>query len=120
MADRIPSWVRAARDQWANTGSRRPSFAVEPGPGQESVWDYPRPPAVVPDPRRVEVVAADGPVAVTSGAIRLLETSHPPSFYVPAADVLPGRLVPASGSSLCEWKGRAEYVAVAGTSAPIG
>ncbi len=119
--DQIPAWVRAARDKWVNIGARRPAFAVEPGPGQESVWDYPRPPAVVPDGRLVEVVADDGVIATTTGSIRVLETSHPPSFYVPAADVIPGRLVDVPGSSSrCEWKGLAEYVAVAGTSEPIG
>ena len=91
-----------------------------PGPGQESVWDYPRPPAFVPDGRRIEVVAANGPVASTSGAIRALETSQPPAFYLPPDSVEPGRLVTAAGRSLCEWKGEAEYVALAGTVEPIG
>lgn len=120
MADELPAWVRSARDQWSNTGARRPSFAVEPGPAQESVWDYPRPPAIVPDGRRIEVVAAGGVIAVTTNSIRVLETSHPPSFYLPGDDVVPGRLGGAAGSSACEWKGQAEYVAIAGTSESIG
>ena len=57
MTDSVPDWLRAARDKWTNRGTSRPSFAVDPGPGQESVWDYPRPPAVVPDDRTVEVHA---------------------------------------------------------------
>ena len=120
MAAELPDWVGAARAKWTNRGAVRPPFAVAPGPGQESVWDYPRPPAIVSDGRRIEVVAADGPIAATTSAIRVLETSHPPTFYLPSADVLPGRLIAAPGSSLCEWKGAAEYVAVAGMTEPVG
>ena len=43
----LPRWAQLAREQWTHTGTQRPPFAVEPGPGQESVWDYPRPPAIV-------------------------------------------------------------------------
>lgn len=118
--DQLPAWAREGRAKWVHRGQRRPPFADEPGPGQESAWDYPRPPAVVPDGRRIEVVAPDGTVAVAEGSIRVLETSHPPAFYLPPASVLPGRLVPAAGRSLCEWKGAAEYVAVAGTDQPVG
>ena len=120
MDDDLPAWVRSARNQWVNTGARRPSFAFEPGPGQESVWDYPRPPAVVPDGRRIEVVAPDGALAVTTDSVRVLETSHPPSFYLPPDHVLPGRLVRTLGSSRCEWKGQGEYVAIEGTTDTIG
>jgi uncharacterized protein (DUF427 family) len=116
----LPSWVQPARDKWTNTGARRPAFAIEPGAGQESCWDYPRPPAIVADTRRVEVFAGATLVAATTSAIRVLETSHPPSFYIPAADIVPGTLFTASGSSRCEWKGTAEYVAVAGTADPVG
>ncbi|HEX6256189.1 MAG TPA: DUF427 domain-containing protein [Euzebyales bacterium] len=117
----IPSWLQVARDQWTNRGQQRPSFAEEPGPGQESVWDYPRPPAVVPDGRTVEVRQTDGRLLTrTDRAVRVLETSHPPTFYVPPDAVIPGTLVPTSGASHCEWKGRAEYMAVAGTAEPVG
>lgn len=120
MGSELPDWARVGREKWSNRGHQRPDFADAPGPGQESVWDYPRPPAVVPDVRRIEVHAPDGCIASTNRAIRVLETSHPPAFYLPAEDVDPGRLVPARGSSLCEWKGEAEYVAVAGTTDPVG
>lgn len=117
----IPAWVQAARDQWTNRGQHRPPFAEGPGPGQESVWDYPRPPAVVPDGRSVEVHDAEGRLLARTGhAVRVLETSHPPTFYVPPGAVVPGALEPTTGASLCEWKGRAEYVAVAGTTEPVG
>jgi uncharacterized protein (DUF427 family) len=82
---------------------------VIPGPGQESVWDYPRPPRVEPVPERIRVVVGGVTVADTTRAVRVLETSHPPVYYVPRDDVLSGTLVPSPGSSVCEWKGSARY-----------
>lgn len=80
----------------------------------ESVWDYPRPPAVVEDRRRVDVVLGGRLVASTDASLRVLETSHPPTFYLPASSFVEGALLPASGSSYCEWKGRARYWDVRG------
>lgn len=85
---------------------------VQPGPGQESVWDYPRPPRLEPSRRRVRVVLGGVTVADSTRAYRVLETSHPPVLYVPREDCAAGALVPAAGSSTCEWKGRAEYLTV--------
>ena len=82
---------------------------VPPGPGQESVWDYPRPPRVEPVPDRLRVVHGGVTVADTVRGWRVLETSHPPTYYLPVADVLAGALVPAAGQSWCEWKGQASY-----------
>jgi uncharacterized protein (DUF427 family) len=87
---------------------------VEPGPGQESVWDYPRPPRIEPAARRLRVVLGGVVVAETHRGIRVLETSHPPVYYFPPEDVLPGALHEARGSSLCEWKGLARYWDVEG------
>ena len=81
----------------------------EPGPGQESVWDYPRPPAVVPFDGRVRVVHGGRVVVDTRRAVRVLETSQPPAFYLPAADADLTRLTRSAGSSWCEWKGQATY-----------
>ncbi len=81
----------------------------EPRPGQESVWDYPRPPRLEPARRRVRAVVGGVVVADTTRALRVLETSHPPTYYVPPADARTDLLVPAEGSSFCEWKGRAVY-----------
>jgi len=91
---------------------------VPPGPGQESVWDYPRPPALVPSDRLV-VVQHDGQVlAETRRALRVLETSHPPTWYVAPEDVVPGVLTPsAARSTFCEWKGAATYWDVVGLEA---
>ncbi len=84
-----------------------------PGLGQESVWDYPRPPRVEPVAERVRVVVAGVTVADTTRALRVIETSHPPTYYVPAADVREDLLVATDSSSWCEFKGRASYVAIA-------
>ncbi len=88
---------------------RRPDFAVVPGPGQESVWDYPRPPRIAPDSREVAVRAFGVLVARTRRSIRVLETASPPTFYLPPGDVRLDLLEPAAGTSHCEWKGTARY-----------
>jgi uncharacterized protein (DUF427 family) len=84
---------------------------IEPGPGQESVWDYPRPPALSPTDRRVRVLAPDGgPVlAESTRAVRVLETSQAPAVYLPPEDVTWMHLVPSARRTFCEWKGTAEY-----------
>ncbi len=77
----------------------------------ESVWDYPRPPRVEPSERRVRVVLGGETIVDTTEAVRVLETSHPPVFYVPPQDVAEGVLVPSSASeTFCEWKGTASYL----------
>jgi uncharacterized protein (DUF427 family) len=98
-----------ARIPWRWCGDERPVFALPPGSGQESVWDYPRPPRLVADGREVVVRWHGIEVARTRAAVRLLETSHPPSFYIPWTDVDRRLLVQANGGSYCEWKGRASY-----------
>lgn len=82
---------------------------LEPVPGQESVWDYPRPPSVEQTGRHVAVTFAGMVVAESTRAWRVCETSHPPVYYIPRQDVADGVLVPGSGSSYCEFKGPATY-----------
>ena len=83
-----------------------------PGPGQESVWDYPRPPRLEQAGARIRVVFGGVAIADTDSALRVLETSHPPVYYVPR-DALPvGTLVPTGRSSFCEFKGLASYFTV--------
>lgn len=105
----LPEWARRAQGLWRWTGSERPPFARPTGPGQESVWDYPRPPRIEPDTRTVVVKAGPVLVAETTSALRMLETASPPTFYIPPGDVVSGVLLPAPGSSRCEWKGTASY-----------
>ncbi|MFF0203830.1 DUF427 domain-containing protein [Streptomyces sp. NPDC005017] len=75
----------------------------------ESVWDYPRPPAVEPDRRPVRVECGGHVIAETTHALRVLETSHPPVFYLPPEDVRFEFLRVADGGSWCEWKGEARF-----------
>jgi uncharacterized protein (DUF427 family) len=90
------------------------------GPGQESVWDYPRPPAVETSGEPIEVHLGGTVIASTRAALRVLETSHPPTYYLPLEAFVAGALVPVEGSTVCEWKGRAAYMDVVGggTRAP--
>lgn len=83
-----------------------------PAPGQESVWDYPRPPRVEPTSRRVRVVFAGVTLANSTRALRVLETSHPPVYYIPRADIRLELLIPTPHRSFCEFKGQAMYWAV--------
>lgn len=82
---------------------------IDPGPGQESVWDYPRPPRVEPTPRRIRVELGGVTIVDTTRALRVLETSHPPVYYVPIGDVREGVLAPSKRASFCEFKGSARY-----------
>lgn len=85
---------------------------VPPLPGQESVWDYPRPPRLEPTPRRLRVVFDGQIIADTRRGLRVLETSHPPVYYFSPADVRIEYLVRTQRSSFCEWKGLAGYYTV--------
>ena len=82
---------------------------IDPQPGQESVWDYPRPPRVEPTSKRIRVVFNGVTIADTTRAIRVLETSHPPSYYVPLDDVQQGYLTRTNQRTYCEFKGAASY-----------
>ncbi len=82
---------------------------IKPGPGQESVWDYPRPPALRRCDRRVRILLQGETLADTTGALCVLETSHPPTYYLPPADIDLRCLREISATSFCEWKGMASY-----------
>lgn len=78
-------------------------------PGQESVWDYPRPPRAEPTLRHIRILHRGVVLADTRAAWRTLETSHPPTYYIPQSDIAMERLAPNTGGSFCEWKGMARY-----------
>lgn len=82
---------------------------IEPGPGQESVWDYPRPPALVATTSRLRVIVAGVTIADAVGGFRVLETSQPPAFYLPPESVDFTYLEATTNQSFCEWKGNAHY-----------
>ena len=79
------------------------------GPGQESVWSYPRPAIAERCSAHIVIEHRGIVVADTRASVRTLETSHPPSYYIPPADIVPGLLRASEGSSYCEWKGMARY-----------
>jgi len=82
---------------------------IPPAPGQESVWDYPRPPRVEDVTKRIRIIFNSELIADTHRAKRILETSHPPNYYIPLGDVKTEFLLPSTHTSHCEWKGRARY-----------
>ncbi len=85
---------------------------VEPKPGQESVWDYPRPPRIEDSAKHVEVIFNGVTIADTHRAKRVLETSSPPVYYIPPEDIRMDCLVRTNHGSFCEWKGQANYYTV--------
>ena len=100
--------VPAAR---GDDGPVRMRQRVEPAPGQESVWDYPRPPRVEATGERIRIEFAGRLVVDTTDAVRVLETSHPPVYYVPRSAVA-AELRDAPGASMCEFKGAARYLSI--------
>jgi uncharacterized protein (DUF427 family) len=76
----------------------------------ESVWSYPRPPEIRPEPRLATVASGGVVIASSSRAVRVCETAGGPVVYLPAEDIVPGALRPSGGGgSFCEWKGAATY-----------
>lgn len=100
------------REFWRSVPRRKPSSIEHPGPGQESVWDYPRPPRVEAVGKPVRVEFGGVILAQTTRACRVLETASPPVFYIPPEDVRMDLLRPSPGTTLCEWKGLARYWSV--------
>jgi uncharacterized protein (DUF427 family) len=82
---------------------------IAPQPGQESVWDYPRPPRLEPVSKQIQIVLNDRVIADTTAGYRVLETSHPPVYYLPPNDIRMEYLHATQRGSFCEWKGNAIY-----------
>ena len=111
--NKVPDWLLGARDKWQYNGQLRPSFAEQPGPGQRSVWDFPRPPALVPLSKEVKILTDGQILAATSRSLELQETASPPTVYIAPEDVALELLLPMPHkTSLCEWKGNALYWAL--------
>lgn len=91
-----------------------PPEPIPPGPGQESVWAYPRPAICEPANAAIRIVFNGVTVAETRAAVRVLETSHPPTYYLPPTAMDTARLTPHPQRSLCEWKGQAQYFTLNG------
>ncbi len=82
---------------------------ITPEPGQESVWDYPRPPRLEAVRECLRIVFCGETIASTTRGLRVLETSHPPVYYLPPDDFTAHALEPVAGQSFCEFKGIAAY-----------
>ena len=83
---------------------------IEPQPGQESVWDYPRPPRLERSPKQIKIVVNNIAIADSKNTYRVLETSHPPVYYIPLEEIKSEYLKPSNQQrSFCEWKGFASY-----------
>jgi len=82
---------------------------IQPKPGQESVWDYPRPPRLEQTPKRLRAVFNGIALLDSTRAYRVLETSHPPVYYIPQADIQMGYLTRTARNTFCEFKGAASY-----------
>ena len=106
---RDPAQRARERARWRRAPRGRPADWPVPGPGQESVWDYPRPPRVEPVAERVRVELGGALLADSTRARRVIETASPPTYYVPAEDVLREQLEPSPHRTFCEWKGVAHY-----------
>ncbi|MEM1381497.1 MAG: DUF427 domain-containing protein [Pseudomonadota bacterium] len=105
---RFVKQLQAHRTSWAK--AKRPSNIVAPGPGQESVWDYPRPPEVRDAEGPLRIVFAGEEVARTEHGLRIVETAGAPVYFFPPEDVRLDWLKPTGQSSFCEWKGEAHYL----------
>jgi len=86
-----------------------PPSPTTPQPGQESVWAYPRPPRLEDTTKQIQIVFNQVTIADTRCAKRVLETSHPPVYYLPPADIQMAYLIKSPRTTFCEWKGRGAY-----------
>jgi uncharacterized protein (DUF427 family) len=85
---------------------------IVPSAGQESVWDYPRPPRLEDTTKHIQIIFNGEVIADTHRAKRVLETSHPPVYYIPPEDIKQEYLIPVPRATYCEWKGRGAYYTV--------
>lgn len=109
MADEVPPAPEKQDDPRVYRGTQRPKFAHTPEPGQESVWDYPRPPAIEENYLCVQIYAGRQIIADSKVCFRVLETACAPAYYLPGEDIALNWLIPLQRRSVCEWKGRADY-----------
>ncbi len=107
--------VERARAKWRYTGHQRPAFAIRPGEGEMSVWNFPRPPRIEVTRARLRVESGHKLVAETTRGARVLETAGAPTFYFPPEDVDSGLLRKTGSTFHCEWKGISDEVAAGST-----
>ena len=98
--------------KWRRFSRKKPVDIIKPGPGQESIWDYPRPPKVEFFAKRIRVVFAGETIADSKRNYKVMETASPPCYYIPQTDINMNYLIRSNHTSLCEWKGSATYWSV--------
>jgi uncharacterized protein (DUF427 family) len=108
----LPDNIKKEIEKLRNVHRDRPEKAIAPGPGQESVWDYPRPPKIAAVTERIRVLLNGLVIADSSRAHRVLETASPPVYYLPPEDVRMDLLESSDYSTICEWKGVCQYWSV--------
>ena len=106
---RDAEYIEREREKWRAFKRRRPAQIVPPGPGQESVWDYPRPPRLEMAGRALRVEFAGIVLAHSRRVLRVIETASPPVYYVPPEDIRMGFFEASERETFCEWKGLARY-----------
>ena len=104
-----PEHIEREREKWRAFKRRRPTQIVPPGPGQESVWDYPRPPRVETVRRTLRVEFAGIVLAHSRRVLRVIETASPPVYYVLPEDIRMEFFKASEHETFCEWKGLARY-----------
>ena len=104
--------IQQARSKWQYTGQARPEFAQTPEDHQESVWDYPRPPVIVPVNEVLRVFNGRQLIAQTERGVKVQETAGAPTYYFPPADVDSNLVSYGEMASICEWKGVAQHISV--------
>ncbi len=114
-----PADIERERQKLRSAPRSRPAHIPRAKPGEESVWDYPRPPRVEPAAQRIRVEFGGEIVADSTRGQRVLETAGPPVYYFPPEDVRRELLLASPGETPCEWKGLASYfsLCVAGRTA---
>lgn len=116
MNGTIPSDAEQQRLRTMRRGRPTDSEIERPGPSQESVWDYPRPPRVEPVEETLKVILGGDTIAETKAGLRVIETAGAPVYYFPPEDVRGGTLQPTAQTSFCEWKGVAQYCSLSAES----
>jgi len=106
---KIPKELQKEVNKWRNFKRKMPENIITPGPGQESIWDYPRPPKVELFTKKIRVEFADKVIAETNKSYKVMETSSPPCYYIAQDDINMDCLFKSAYKTLCEWKGSARY-----------
>ena len=106
--------ILSARQKWRHIGNGRPEFAERTADGEESVWDFPRPPVSEVVRQSLRVYRGQDLVAETQRGVRIKETAGAPTYYFPPADVDQDAVTYGELTSTCEWKGVAQEAHVLG------